>query len=78
MPGRIGHWRAGWRENSPAMLAQAWLMRAHPMGTPLAVHSSAEATASGTFDGIDPDGALRLRLADGSLEIVRAGDIFVR
>lgn len=67
-----------WRENPPAMLAQAWLARALPVGTPLVVHSSAEATASGTFDGIEPDGALRLRLADGSLEVVRAGDIFVR
>ena len=29
----------------------------------------------GTFDGIEPDGALRLRLEDGSIEIVRAGDV---
>ena len=67
-----------WRQSPPAMLAQAWLTRSHPLGTRLTVHSSAEATISGTFDGIDPDGALRLLLPDGSLEIVRAGDIFVR
>ena len=30
---------------------------------------------SGRFDGIEPDGALRLRRDDGSLEIVRAGDV---
>jgi BirA family biotin operon repressor/biotin-[acetyl-CoA-carboxylase] ligase len=64
-----------WRESPPAMLAQAWLARAHPMGTRLTVHSSADETASGTFDGIEPDGALRLRRDDGIIEIVRAGDV---
>ena len=29
----------------------------------------------GRFDGIEPDGALRLQLDNGDLEIVRAGDI---
>ena len=32
-------------------------------------------TVSGRFDGIEADGALRLRRDDGSLEIVRAGDV---
>jgi len=64
-----------WRKNPPAMLAQAWLARAHSIGTPLTVHSSADETVSGSFDGIEPDGALRLRLADGSLETIRAGDV---
>ena len=41
----------------------------------MTVHSSADQTVTGTFDGIEPDGALRLRLADGSTEIVRAGDV---
>jgi BirA family biotin operon repressor/biotin-[acetyl-CoA-carboxylase] ligase len=57
------------------MLAQAWLARAHPVGTPLTVHASSDATISGDFDGLEPDGALRLRLPDGSVEIVRAGDV---
>jgi BirA family biotin operon repressor/biotin-[acetyl-CoA-carboxylase] ligase len=30
---------------------------------------------SGRFDGLEPDGALRLRKDDGGLEIVRAGDV---
>ena len=64
-----------WRESPPALLAQAWLARAHPVGTPLSVHASADETVSGTFDGIDPDGALRLKRDDGSLEIIRAGDV---
>jgi BirA family biotin operon repressor/biotin-[acetyl-CoA-carboxylase] ligase len=41
----------------------------------LTVHSSTDETISGSFDGIEPDGALRLRRDDGSLEVVRAGDV---
>jgi BirA family transcriptional regulator, biotin operon repressor / biotin---[acetyl-CoA-carboxylase] ligase len=64
-----------WRTSAPALLVQAWLAQAHPVGTLLTVHSSATETVSGRFDGLEPDGALRLRRDDGSLEIVRAGDV---
>ena len=64
-----------WRESEPLLLAQAWLARAHPIGTRLQVHASAGETVSGRFDGLEPDGALRLRKDDGSLEVVRAGDV---
>jgi BirA family biotin operon repressor/biotin-[acetyl-CoA-carboxylase] ligase len=64
-----------WRRSEPALLAHAWLARAHPIGTRLTVHASADETISGRFDGIEPDGALRLRQDDGSLDIVRAGDV---
>lgn len=64
-----------WRTSEPAMLTQAWLARAHPVGTHLTVHCSAAETVSGTFEGIDPDGALRLRKDDGSVETIRAGDV---
>ena len=64
-----------WRESQPMLLAQAWLARAHPVGTPLTVHSGANESVSGSFDGIEPDGALRLRRDDGQFEIVRAGDV---
>ena len=64
-----------WRSSEPPLLAQAWMARAHPIGTRLSVHSSAEERVSGRFDGIEPDGALRLVVDDGALEIVRAGDI---
>lgn len=64
-----------WRQGDPGLIAKAWLERAHPIGTNLKVHSSAEEDVVGRFDGIDPDGGLRLRRADGSLEIIRAGDV---
>lgn len=63
-----------WRSSEFGMLARAWLERAHPVGTQLTVHSGAGAMVSGQFDGLEADGALRLR-RDDSVEIVRAGDI---
>jgi BirA family biotin operon repressor/biotin-[acetyl-CoA-carboxylase] ligase len=64
-----------WRESEPQMLARAWLARAHPVGTRLTVHTSSDETVGGLFDGLEPDGALRLRLDSGAVEIVRAGDV---
>lgn len=64
-----------WRSSEPALLAQAWLARAHPIGTRLSVHTSPDETISGRFDGIEADGALRLRGDGGALNIVRAGDV---
>jgi BirA family biotin operon repressor/biotin-[acetyl-CoA-carboxylase] ligase len=64
-----------WRASAPALMAHAWLSRGHPVGTEVTVHASAEERVSGRFDGLEPDGALRLRLADGRLQIVRAGDV---
>lgn len=64
-----------WRQSELSLLGQAWLARAHPMGTLLTVHSSAEESVTGRFDGVEADGALRLRGEDGALVIVRAGDV---
>ena len=64
-----------WRQSEPLLLAQAWLARAHATGTRLTVHSGSDETVSGRFDGIERDGALRLRRDDGAVEIVRAGDV---
>jgi BirA family biotin operon repressor/biotin-[acetyl-CoA-carboxylase] ligase len=64
-----------WRSSDPGLIAQAWLARAHPVGTPLTVHANADEAISGRFDGLEPDGALRLRRDDGSVEVIRAGDV---
>jgi BirA family transcriptional regulator, biotin operon repressor / biotin---[acetyl-CoA-carboxylase] ligase len=63
-----------WRTRDPGMLAQAWLARAHPLGTRLTIHSAPGQTVSGKFDGIEADGALRLRV-EGRIDIIRAGDV---
>ena len=63
-----------WRSTEPEQFAKAWLARAHPVGTRLTVHSAADEKVAGTFDGIEPDGALRLR-RDSEVEVIRAGDV---
>ena len=63
-----------WRESEPVAMAQAWQARAHPVGTELTVQVSEEARVSGRFDGLEPDGALRLRTTSG-VEVIRAGDV---
>ncbi|HEU4704493.1 MAG TPA: biotin--[acetyl-CoA-carboxylase] ligase [Sphingomicrobium sp.] len=63
-----------WRSSDSASFARAWLERAHPVGSLLTVHTGADDRLSGRFDGIEPDGALRLR-TDGGIEVVRAGDV---
>jgi BirA family biotin operon repressor/biotin-[acetyl-CoA-carboxylase] ligase len=66
---------AVWRAADSAAFAQAWLARAHPIGTLLEVHSGPGERIRGTFDGIESDGAMRLKRNDGMIDIVRAGDV---
>lgn len=67
----VGQWRTG----APADIQRRWLDRAHPVGTPLTVHASANEIVSGTFEGLEWDGALRLRTVDRGIETIRAGDV---
>ena len=62
------------REGIAAILAD-WTAVAHPPGTPVAVSLDARQRLSGTFAGLDPDGALRLALADGTIRAIHAGDV---
>lgn len=64
-----------WRTSEPEAFAQAWLARAHPVGTELTVHAGESERVRGRFDGIAPDGTLRLRLDDGSVRAVHAADV---
>lgn len=66
---------AAWRRADTAAFIEAWAVRAHPVGTLLTVHNAPGEKLSGTFDGLAPDGALRLRLDDGRIERVHAGDV---
>ena len=75
LAGKFGQILGTWRSADPAQFAQAWLSRTHPVGTPLEVHSGPGERIAGSFDGIEVDGAMRLRRADGAIEIVRAGDV---
>jgi BirA family transcriptional regulator, biotin operon repressor / biotin---[acetyl-CoA-carboxylase] ligase len=64
-----------WRSSESSVLVRAWLERAHLPGTRLSVHVGHDQTIGGRFAGLEADGALRLRLDDGSIEVVRAGDV---
>ena len=64
-----------WRSTDASSLPRAWQERAHAVGTELKVHISRDDVVSGRFVGLEPDGALRLMLDDGTIEIVRAADV---
>ena len=74
LAGSFARLLALWRSSEPGAIARAWQMRAHQPGALLTVHTGADERLSGRFDGIEPDGALRLR-TDAGVEIVRAGDV---
>ena len=66
-----------WRGSETSYLVRAWEQRAHPVGTAITVHVSKDEILNGRFGGLDRDGALRLIRDDGSVEVVRAADIFL-
>jgi BirA family biotin operon repressor/biotin-[acetyl-CoA-carboxylase] ligase len=61
-----------WRGTGLGAIRTAWLKRAHPLGTPLTTTEG-----EGLFDGLDPAGALRLRLPHGEVRLIHAGDVFL-
>lgn len=61
-----------WRTYGLEPLVARWQAAAHPLGTELAV---SEQALVGTFAGLTPEGALQLRLADGTLRAIHAGEV---
>lgn len=68
----FARWRGRWRQEGLVPIRRRWLEAAHPLGTALTA-----AGEEGLFDGLDESGALRLRLADGAVRTVHAGDVFL-
>ncbi|BDW82725.1 biotin--[acetyl-CoA-carboxylase] ligase [Erythrobacter sp. Dej080120_24] len=66
-----------WRERGlGSILADFLASSIHAPGSPVKVHDTDGTVLEGTFAGLEEtDGALRLRLADGSERVIRAGDI---
>ena len=58
-------------------LTRRWASVAHPPGTRLTVQPPGEERIEGAFAGLTPDGALSLRLADGSTRAIHAGDVML-
>ena len=67
----FARWLARWRLAGVEAVRRSWLAAAHPVGTALSTSEG-----EGLFDGLDESGALRLRLADGTIRTIHAGDVF--
>jgi BirA family biotin operon repressor/biotin-[acetyl-CoA-carboxylase] ligase len=66
-----------WRTYGLEPLTRRWASVAHPPGTRLTVQPPGEERIEGAFAGLTPDGALSLRLADGSTRAIHAGDVML-
>jgi BirA family biotin operon repressor/biotin-[acetyl-CoA-carboxylase] ligase len=77
LAGSFSRMLALWRSTEATALVRAWEHRAHLVGTRLSVFLNKDEQVSGRFAGLDPDGALRLLKDDGSMELVRAADVFL-
>ena len=64
-----------WRSFGLPPIIHRWLAVAHPLGAPLAVGERGETPLAGSFAGLTDSGALQLRLADGNVRIIHAGDV---
>ena len=72
---RFESWRRLWATQGFSPIAAGWTQRAHGLGERCEARLPL-ATIAGVAEGLDLDGALRLRLDDGRLERITAGDVF--
>lgn len=68
-------WSRVWASLGFPAIADAWTARAHGLGEPCIARLGTE-TVEGIAEGLDGDGALRLRLDDGRVRRITAGDVF--
>jgi BirA family biotin operon repressor/biotin-[acetyl-CoA-carboxylase] ligase len=68
-------WLNVWEAQGFSAIAEAWTVRAQGLGSPCVARLGSE-TVEGVAEGLDVDGALRLRLAGGTIRRITAGDVF--
>jgi len=66
-----------WRMSGLGSIVRHWEANAHPLGTALSAKLPDGAQVDGLYAGLDDDGALHLRLADGSIRAIHAADVFL-
>ena len=72
---RFGDALVRWHLGEWPVLRAQWLARALPAGTLVSVKDRDHGEIIGAFGGIDEDGVALLRLADGAVRAIHAGDI---
>jgi BirA family biotin operon repressor/biotin-[acetyl-CoA-carboxylase] ligase len=68
-------WMTRWETLGFEPILDAWRARTSGLDGPAVARLGRE-TVEGRAEGVAADGALRLRLADGSLRLISAGDVF--
>ncbi|MGH7022044.1 MAG: biotin--[acetyl-CoA-carboxylase] ligase [Caulobacteraceae bacterium] len=71
----LERWRSLWEGAGFATIAEAWTRRAHGIGEACEARLANE-TVRGVAEGLDLDGALKLRTSDGAVRRITAGDVF--
>lgn len=66
-----------WRHYGVGPMLSRWQAAAHQPGAVLSVHSGLGERLTGTYTGLAEDGALCLRLDDGSTRVIHAGDVML-
>lgn len=64
-----------WRNYGLSSVIARWQAAGHQAGTPLSVGEPGQDALLGSFAGLSDDGALQLRLADGTCRIIHAGEV---
>lgn len=68
-------WTGRWESLGFQPILDAWIARTQGLDGPCIARLGNE-TVEGVAEGVAPDGALRLRTADGTLRLISAGDVF--
>ncbi|MNX80297.1 Bifunctional ligase/repressor BirA [compost metagenome] len=71
----FGVWLDRWTTLGFQPILDAWTARTPGLHGPCTARLTNE-TLSGMADGVEADGSLRLKLPDGSLRVISAGDVF--
>ncbi len=66
-----------WRQSGVEVIVRHWEARAHPRGTALCAKLPDGEHLDGLYAGLNEDGALQLRLADGAIRAIHAADVFL-
>ncbi len=77
LDGTMQEWISNWASGAGFQsVREAWLARSLPPGAGLMVHSG-QGMVTGTFAGLDADGALLITLPSGALQTITFGDVML-